>query len=72
LSSNPSTEERKEGRERKGRREEGKGGRKEGKKDGALSSNSSTAKKKVLKSINMTKVHYMHVWKCHNETVYTI
>jgi hypothetical protein len=24
--------------------------------------------KRVIEGVNMIKVHYMHIWKCHNET----
>jgi hypothetical protein len=29
-------------------------------------------RKRVMKGVNMIKVHYMHIWKYHNETPYSI
>jgi hypothetical protein len=28
--------------------------------------------RRVIEEVNMVKVHYMHVWKYHNETPHTV
>jgi hypothetical protein len=28
--------------------------------------------KKIIERLNIIKVHYMHVWKCHSETSYFV